>query len=531
MHALELEILGAGKSFGSFRALDEVSLKIRAGTIHALLGENGAGKSTLVKGLVGYSPLDQGSVMADRREVDIRGARTPSQLGIGMVYQHFTLAPSLNVAENLLLARGDLPWRIRWGSERAALEEFMARMPFRLALDRAVSSLSAGEKQKLEILKQLYLRRRFLILDEPTSVLTPQEADEVLGLMHALTRQQELTVLMITHKFHEVSAYADDVTVLRKGRLVGSARVADTSPDELAHWMMGHARQEKAQVARPAVPAQAPVGLEVRDLTVNNDRGVAAVRALSLQVRQGEIVGLAGISGNGQKELVEALLGQRRHLQGEIHVAGAPYAATRAEMRRLRVFALPEEPLRNACIPGMSVAENMALRNFDVAPFKRGGWRIDRAAMKRQAQSLISAFNVKPPLPERAIGTLSGGNVQRAVLARELGEHAAAGDAHHGDNATAPNVLIVANPVFGLDFASVADIHARLLQARARGAAVLLVSEDLDELLELSDRILVMTEGRIVHVAQDVATQGADRAALGRWMAGHSEQPTHAEAA
>ncbi|BEV14516.1 ABC transporter ATP-binding protein [Herbaspirillum sp. DW155] len=522
MHALELEIINVGKSFGSFRALDEVSLKIRAGTIHALLGENGAGKSTLVKGLVGYSPLDQGSILADRREVDIRSARVPNQLGIGMVYQHFTLAPSLTVAENLLLARGDLPWRIRWGSERAALEEFMARMPFRLATERAVSSLSAGEKQKLEILKQLYLRRRFLILDEPTSVLTPQEADEVLGLMHALTRQQELTVLMITHKFHEVTAYADDVTVLRKGRLVGSAQVAATTPDELANWMMGHARAEKTQVARAAVPGEARVGLEVKDLTVNNDRGVAAVRALSLQVKRGEIVGLAGISGNGQKELVEALLGQRRHLLGEIRVEGAPYGATREEMRRLRVFALPEEPLRNACIAGMSVAENMALRHFDVAPFRRGGWRVDRSAMKRQAQALIAAFNVKPPVPERPIGTLSGGNVQRAVLARELGEE--------GDTGAA-NVLIVANPVFGLDFASVADIHARLLQARARGAAVLLVSEDLDELLELSDRILVMTEGRIVHVAQDVATQGADRAALGRWMAGHPEQSTHAEAA
>ncbi len=522
MHALGLEIVNAGKSFGSFRALDEVSLKIRAGTIHALLGENGAGKSTLVKGLVGYSPLDQGSILADDREVEIRSARTPNQLGIGMVYQHFTLAPSLTVAENLLLARGDLPWRIRWGSERAVLEEFMARMPFKLQAQRLVSSLSAGEKQKLEILKQLYLRRRFLILDEPTSVLTPQEADEVLSLMHALTRQQELTVLMITHKFHEVSAYADDVTVLRKGRLVGSARVAETTPDALAHWMMGHAREEKVQVARAAVPAEAPVGLEVKELTVNNDRGVAAVRALSLQVQRGEIVGLAGISGNGQKELVEALLGQRRHLLGEIRVEGTPYAATREEMRRLRVFALPEEPLRNACIAGMSVAENMALRHFDVAPYKRSGWRIDRSAMKRQAQALIAAFNVKPPLPERPIGTLSGGNVQRAVLARELGE-----DGQDG----AANVLIVANPVFGLDFASVADIHARLLQARARGAAVLLVSEDLDELLELSDRILVMTEGRIVHVAQDVATQGADRAALGRWMAGHPDQPHHAEAA
>ncbi len=513
MHALELEIIGAGKSFGDFRALDAVSLHIKAGTIHALLGENGAGKSTLVKGLVGYSPLDQGMIMADRREVDIRGARVPNALGIGMVYQHFTLAPNLSVAENLLLARGRMPWRIHWQQERAALQEFMQTMPFRLDLERAISGLSAGEKQKLEILKQLYLRRRFLILDEPTSVLTPQEADEVLGLMRELTRQQQLTVLMITHKFHEVTAYADDVTVLRKGCLVGSCAVADTTPAQLAHWMMGQARVETAAVARPPVPPQAAVGLQVDQLLVHNDRGVIAVNGLSLQVRHGEIVGLAGISGNGQKELVESLLGQRRRLSGSIRIDDADYHASRAEMRQQRVFALPEEPLRNACIASMSVAENMALRAFDVAPFKRRGWLswcLDRSAMRRRAQALITAFNVKPPLPERAIGTLSGGNVQRAVLARELGDATAA----------AVNVLIVANPVFGLDFASVADIHARLLQARSLGAAVLLVSEDLDELLELSDRILVMTDGCIVH-STDAAN--ADRTALGRWMAGHHE--------
>jgi ABC-type uncharacterized transport system ATPase subunit len=515
MHALELEVIGAGKSFGEFRALDEVSIKIKAGTIHALLGENGAGKSTLVKGLVGYSPLDQGIIQADRREVEIRGPRVPNTLGIGMVYQHFTLAPSLSVAENLLLARGLARWRIHWNLERRALEEFMEAMPFRLDLDRLISSLSAGEKQKLEILKQLYLRRRLLILDEPTSVLTPQEADEVLGLMRDLTRRKELTVLMITHKFHEVTAYADDVTVLRKGRLVGSTAVADTSPAELAHWMMGQARIEKEAVARPPVPADAPVGLKVNSLLVLNDRGVTAVNTLSLQVKRGEIVGLAGISGNGQKELVEALLGQRRRLSGEVQINGADYQASRTEMRERKVFALPEEPLRNACIAGMNVAENMALRNFDVAPFRRKGWlrwSVNRAAMRKQAQALIAAFNVKPPLPERAIGTLSGGNVQRAVLARELGDSTRPEDA--------VNVLIVANPVFGLDFASVADIHARLLQARALGTAILLVSEDLDELLELSDRILVMTDGGIVH-ATDAA--GADRAELGRWMAGHGQ--------
>jgi ABC-type uncharacterized transport system ATPase subunit len=524
MRALELKIIGAGKSFGDFRALDQVSMTIKAGAIHALLGENGAGKSTLVKGLVGYSPLDEGTILVDDREVAIRSPRLANALGIGMVYQHFTLAPSLTVAENLILARGDMPWRIHWRVEREVLQEFMRSMPFRLDLDRIISSLSAGEKQKLEILKQLYLRRGLLILDEPTSVLTPQEADEVLDLMRAMTRRGDLTVLMITHKFREVLAYADDVTVLRKGRLVGSSAVAATGQAQMAQWMMGEgeakteAKAEQKAVDRLPVAAGAQVGLQVEALRVQNDRGAAAVGGLSLSVRRGEIVGLAGISGNGQKELAEALLGQRHIVSGKVSVDGVPYCASRDQMHRYKVFALPEEPLRNASVAGMSVAENMALRNFDRAPIKRHGWWLDRKSLRAQALGLIDAFNVRPPLPERPIGTLSGGNVQRAILARELGDALLPEDAVH--------VLIAANPVFGLDFASVAAIHARLLQARALGAAVLLISEDIDELLELSDRIVVMTDGVIVHETTPAA---ADRIELGRWMAGHGHENSSQE--
>ncbi len=514
MAALSLETFGAGKSFGDFRALDGVSIRVAAGTVHALLGENGAGKSTLVKGLIGYSPLDEGSILIDDREHAIASPRDAHALGIGMVYQHFTLAPGLTVAENLLLTRGRLPWRISWKKERAALEAFMDAMPFRLALDSPVGTLSAGEKQKLELLKQLYLQRRFLILDEPTSVLTPQEAEEVLGLVRDLSHRNELTVLMITHKFQEVTAFADDVSVLRKGRLVGQAKVAQTSPDELAAWMMGEARIVSAPAPRSPVPGDAPLGLDVRALRVAGDRGTEAVSRVSLQVRRGEIVGIAGISGNGQKELVEALLGQRRALDGQIEVNGMPYRATRAEMRTQKVFSLPEEPLHNACIAGMSVAENMALRDFDSAAMRRPGWCINRRAMRERAQQLIGAFNVKPALPERPIGTLSGGNVQRAVLARELAESV--------------TVLIAANPVFGLDFAAVSDIHARIVAAREQGAAVLLVSEDLDELMELADRILVMANGAIAYQTE---AGGADRATLGRYMAGHVSEAGLQEAA
>jgi general nucleoside transport system ATP-binding protein len=522
IRALGIEVIGASKSFGAFRALDDVSLKVAPGTVHALLGENGAGKSTLVKGLVGYGVLDHGAILADGREVHIGSPRDAQALGIGMVYQHFTLAAGLSVEENLLLARGSLPWRIDWTAERAALAAFMRRMPFRIALDAPVSSLAAGEKQKLEILKQLYLEQRFLILDEPTSVLTPQEADEVLGLMRTLASRGDLTVLMITHKFREVMAYADDVTVLRKGRFVGACAVADTDRDRLAAWMMGSDASSEAsaearagaaedaaklQLARTPCPADAPVRLALSNLSVMDDRGHAAVREATLEVRAGEILGLAGVSGNGQKELIEALVGQRKVQSGEMTVEGAPYAATREAMTRLRVFALPEEPLRNACVAGMSVAENMALRDFDRAPLRRGGWWLDRRAMRARAERLIAEFNVRPPQAERAIGTLSGGNVQRAVLARELGQPV--------------NVLIVANPVFGLDFASVADIHARILAARDAGAAVLLVSEDLDELLELADRIAVIAEGRLVY---ETAASAADRVVLGRHMAGHGDE-------
>ncbi|WP_334022778.1 ABC transporter ATP-binding protein [Burkholderia gladioli] len=563
--ALGIEVIGASKSFGAFRALDQVSLKIAPGSVHALLGENGAGKSTLVKGLVGYGPLDAGQIIAGTREVRIASPRDAQALDIGMVYQHFTLAAGMSVEENLLLARAALPWRIDWRAERGRLERFLARMPFRLRLDAPVSSLAAGEKQKLEILKQLYLERRFLILDEPTSVLTPQEADEVLGLMRELASARVLTVLMITHKFREVLDFADAVTVLRKGRAVAQANVADTSRDELAAWMMGvetAAREAAddattnatdatksapasvttsaaknaatsattiattgavtsatsspaaslpdatlaARATRRPCPADAPIGLAASGLTVRDDLGLPAVRELSLAVRRGEILGIAGVSGNGQKALVEALIGQRQPAAGHMAVGGRPYRATREEMRERRVFAIPEEPLRNACIASMSVAENLALRDFDRAPLRAQGWRLDRRALRRRAAERIAEFKVSPPLPERAIGTLSGGNVQRAVLARELGQPV--------------EVLIVANPVFGLDFASVADIHARLLAAREAGAAILLVSEDLDELLALSDRIAVMSAGRLVF---ETEAAGADRAVLGRHMAGHDE--------
>jgi simple sugar transport system ATP-binding protein len=319
-----------------------------------------------------------------------------------------------------------------------------------------------------------------------------------------MTREGAVTVLMITHKFREVMAFADAVSILRRGTLAGEGRVVELTPATMAEMMVGAREIPQSHASRNGTSGgEAGPRLAIRGLTVEGDTGRPAVEQLTLAVRPGEIVGIAGVSGNGQRELVEALIGQREPVAGEIRVGGQPYHASRGEIRSQRAYSLPEEPLRNACVPGMSVAENMALRNFDQAPLASGPW-LRRWAMRAQAERWITAFKVKTQGADAPMATLSGGNVQRAVLARELSEPAA--------------VLIAANPVFGLDFAAVAEIHDRILAARNAGAAVLLVSEDLDELLELSDRIAVMFDGRIVH---ETATATADVGVIGRCMAGH----------
>jgi general nucleoside transport system ATP-binding protein len=503
--ALEVAITGMTKRFGSFSALDKVSMKVEAGSFHALLGENGAGKSTLVKCLVGFYQPDEGQISVSGRERTIRSPHDSHALGIGMVYQHFTLVPSMTVAENLVMSRSDVPAVVRWREERERLAAFMETVPFKVPLDKPVSRLAAGEKQKVEILKQLYLRRRFMILDEPTSVLTPAEADEALGMLKQMTQKSSVTVLMITHKFREVMAFADQVSVLRRGVLSGSGRVAELDPTRMAEMMVGSREIPQSQAHKAAMSGTVNgARLAIKGLVVENDTGLRAVEHFSLDVHAGEIVGIAGVSGNGQRELVEALIGQRRPAAGEVWVGGKPYGATRGEIHHHRAFSLPEEPLRNACVPSMSVAENMALRNFDRAPLASGIW-LRGGAMQEQAERWIDAFKVKTRSPGTPMNALSGGNVQRAVLARELSEQV--------------SVLIAADPVFGLDFAAVAEIHDRILAARNAGAAVLLVSGDLDELLELSDRIVVIFDGRIVH---ETSRAKADIAVIGPCMAGHA---------
>ncbi len=497
-----LETVGMSKTFGSLRALDNVSIKVPAGSFHALLGENGAGKSTLVKCIMGFYIADKGQMILDGVDSQVHNPRDAQALGVGMVYQHFTLAPALTAAENLVVCRADAPSVINWRAERRTLEKFLEGMPFRVPLDRPVSSLAAGEKQKLEILKLLYLNQRFLILDEPTSVLTPGEADEILGLLRGMTQRGEITVMMISHKFREVEAFCDAFSVLRRGAKVGEGQVGVVSTREMAKMMIGDAVIRPSAARLPAPPKSAT--LEIAGLSVAGDEGRDKVVDFNLKIKGGEIVGIAGVSGNGQSELVEALSGQRPIVRGQVLIDDKDFEPKRDHFAKFKVFGLPEEPLKNATVPVMSVAENMAFRDFDKPPMSSLSFWLSPGPMRAKARELIGRYNVKTPSTETPIRDLSGGNVQRAVLARELSQEV--------------DVLIVANPCFGLDFASVADIRAQIMEQRNRGAAVLLVSEDLDEILELADRIAVMSGG---HVAYETPAAGADRTTIGRHMAGH----------
>jgi ABC-type uncharacterized transport system ATPase subunit len=501
--AMSLETCALSKHFGAFHALDDVSLRVEAGSFHALLGENGAGKSTFVKCIIGYQPPTRGDVIVNGRGVAYKSPKEAHADGIGMVYQRFTVVEQMSVAENLVLARDQVPRVIDWKAERRDLTAFMDGMPFRLPLELPVHSLAAGEKQKLEILKQLYLRRSLLFLDEPTSVLTPGEADEVLGLLHAMTRRGELSVLLITHKFRELSQFADHVSVLRRGQLAGTAKYTDVDMPTLSRWMIGD--------ERPRTPAprkkieELPARLRLSSLSADDDLGVPALRGLSLAVQPGEIVGVAGVSGNGQRELVEVLAGQRERSDGSVFIGGKPYFPSRAYMRALGVSIIPEVPLDNASVPGMTLSENLALRSFDEPPVCKLGTFVSRAALRDSAASLSARFGVRAPSLDAPMRTLSGGNVQRAVLSRELSRD--------------PEVLIVQNPCFGLDMAASAEIRAKLVDARNRGAAVLLLSEDIDELLELSDRLCVMFHGAIAWEGSPAETTLSE---LGQHMAGRA---------
>lgn len=394
--APSLEATGMTKIFGPLVALDDVSISVPAGSFHALLGENGAGKSTLVKSIMGFYAPDKGSVKLDGKDVVIKTPKDARANGIGMVYQHFTLVPCLTAAENLVISRADAPAVIDWRSEKEALAAFMDTMPFKVPLDAQVATLSAGEKQKLEILKLLYLDQRFMILDEPTSVLTPGEADEMLGMLGDMAVKKEITVLMISHKFREVKAFCDGFSVLRRGKLTGTGDAQSASIAEMNRMMIGD-----TEVRERAARTQHNDKREVLELAGIFAEGTPVLSSINLRVNAGEIVGIAGVSGNGQSALVEVLAGQRTMSDGAIRIQAQNFSPKRNSFDRYKVFGLPEEPLKNATVPRMSVAENLAFRAFDKAPVAKFGWWMSPGPLRKRAEELIAQYRVKPlrPMP------------------------------------------------------------------------------------------------------------------------------------
>lgn len=498
--AASVEAINMTMKFGEFIALDNVGIKVKPGSFHALLGENGAGKSTLVKCIMGFYHATDGQVLVDNKEAQMDDPKDAQAFGLGMVYQHFTLVPSLTGAENLLISRVNAPSIINWSDEKDDMTAFIDKMPFKVPLDVPVSRLSAGEKQKLEILKQLYLGSRFLILDEPTSVLTPAEADEVLSHVKKLTKDNKVSVLMITHKFKEVTKFADEVTVLRRGKLAGGGDVSTLTANDMAVMMMG---SETSKVEFDRNASLNNIVLELSNVQAQDRSGLKSISIQNLDVRAGEVLGVAGVSGNGQTELMEILTGQRPISHGSITVQDKPFSGTREQSKTYQVRYLPEEPLHNACAAKMTVAENLAFRIFDNDNRNKRFWKSDDQ-INSFAQEMIKEFNIKTVSADSPISTLSGGNVQRAVLAREL-----TGDV---------KLLIISNPCFGLDFSAVLAIRKRIIEARNKGVAVLLISEDLDEIIELSDRIVVMSEGAINY---ETKASDADITEIGHYMAGH----------
>ncbi len=497
------------KRFGRFVANDAISLTLVPGEVHALVGENGAGKSTLMKVLFGLHAPESGRILLDGHSVRFGSPEDALARGLGMVHQHFLLVDSLSVAENVVLGRE--PRRALGAFDRAKAERDVAERALRLGLpvepQARIADLSVGQQQRVEILKALYRGARILILDEPTAVLTPQEVDELFALLRTL-RSQGTSIVLITHKLQEVGALADHVTVLRQGRVVGDGRASEMSRERIAELMVGRVL---APLQARSARAAGDVALEAASLEVLDDRGAQAVAGLSLAVRAGEILGIAGVEGNGQHELLEALTGLRTPTSGRVSVGGRD--VTRAPARDVRAAGLaniPSDRLDRGLIADMTLAENLVLGRQHDARVGKGPW-LGGAALERSAEGPLESFDVRPPDPRVRASRLSGGNQQKLIAARELGF--AAG----GSQATC--ALIAAHPTRGVDLGAIDAIHRRLIEARDAGLAVLLVSSELSELLAVSDRLCVLYEGRIVHETTPGST---DERTLGLHMTGRA---------
>ncbi len=489
-------------------ANDHIDLIVEPGQIHALLGENGAGKSTLMNVLYGLSEPDDGEILVDGKAVCFRGPGDAIKAGIGMVHQHFMLVPVFTVAENVVL--GDERVRRLGWLDRRRIRREVAELSERYGMpvdpDAVVEDLPVGVQQRVEIIKALLRDAEVLILDEPTAVLIPQEIDELIKVMRAL-RESGKSIVFITHKLKEVKAVADTITVIRRGQVVGSADPG-TSEAELASMMVG--RNVVLQVDKAPARPGAQV-LRIVGLSVDSELGHRVVDQVSLDVQAGEILAVAGVQGNGQNELVEALLGLRRPVAGSVTVDGRDITgATPKQVLRAGVGYVPEDRQHDGLVAEFSVAENLVLDQYDTAPFA-AGVSLQRQALRANAQQQVSEFDIRTSSIDSPVGTLSGGNQQKVVVAREL--------------ARSLKLMIVSQPTRGVDVGSTEAIHRRIVQARDNGVAVVIVSSELDEVIALADRIAVMCGGRIV----GVLPAGASRDEIGLMMAGVAEEQARAE--
>jgi general nucleoside transport system ATP-binding protein len=476
-----LELRGVTKRFPGVVANDRVDFELAKGEVHALLGENGAGKSTLMSILYGLYHPDEGEIRLNGKPVRIGSPSDAIDLGIGMVHQHFMLIPVMTVAENIVLAteprKGPF---LDLAHAEARVRELSERFGLAVRPEARVESISVGMQQRAEILKALYRGAQILILDEPTAVLTPQEARELFEIIRSLQGEGK-SIIFISHKLNEVLEVADRVTVLRQGKKVETVPREGATREGLARLMVG--RDVVLRIQKPPAQPGEPL-LEVEGLVVLDERGLEAVRGTSLEVRAGEIVGLAGVDGNGQSELVEALTGLRRPSAGRILAAGSDVtSAGSRECLDVGLGHIPEDRQRRGLVLEFTLAENLGLHDFRKKPNARWGWLYPNRLVRR-AVELLKEFDVRGGTPQTLAASLSGGNQQKVVVAREVSRD--------------PRILVAAQPTRGLDVGAIEFVHRRLVEERDKGRAILLVSFELDEILSLSDRVLVIYEGQIV---------------------------------
>jgi simple sugar transport system ATP-binding protein len=486
-----LELRGITKRFPGVLANDDVSLDLRAGEVHALLGENGAGKSTLMNILYGLYTPDEGQILLRGKPIDLGSTKAAIEHGIGMVHQHFMLIPVMSVAENIVLATeprhaGVL---LDYDAARRRVRELSERYGLLVDPDARVDRITVGQQQRVEILKALFRGAEILILDEPTAVLTPQEAQELFEIIRSL-KSQGKSIIFISHKLNEVLEIADRITTLRRGVVVDTIPAAGATEEQLARMMVG--REVLLRVdKKPAQPEQ-PL-LQVEDLVVYDDRGLETVRGVSFEIRAGEILGLAGVDANGQTELIDAIAGLRPVHSGRIVVDGEDLTHAHAkEVLDAGVGHIPEDRHRRGLVLPFSLTENLALHSYRHDPNSHRGF-LDLGSMVERARRLLREFDVRGGTPSTPAYALSGGNQQKVVLAREI----------DGD----PKVLIAAQPTRGLDVGAIEFVHRRLVEQRDAGRAIFLVSLELEEILSLSDRILVIYEGRIVREFPPTTTE------------------------